>query len=161
MATTKSKRSAGNRKPKAKVSRTAATKVKGKIGRPRKEKLPTHAVLHKDHKYLSVDGTPVPKSRVALEVLQRFVEKKGIRTVDKLTETFPVSLHPAGLILPVGKARIKNKKRERFNMDELLTLGGKKFAVCKEFGHNNMTALIATSEKQGFKIQRVSKKVAA
>lgn len=159
----KSKRSAGKRKPSVKVSRTtAATKTaKKKIGRPGKEKVPTHPVLHKDHRYMTVDGTPVPKSRVALEVLNRFIEKKGIRTIDKLTEQFPVNLHPAGLIVPLGKARIKNAKRSRFYTNEVLTLGGKKFAVCKEFGHNNMTPLINAAEKHGIKIQRVSKKAVA
>ncbi len=159
MATTKSKRSAGNRKSTKKVSRTVATTTavsKKKIGRPGKEKVPTHPVLHKDHRYMTVDGTPVPKSRVALEVLNRFIEKKGISSFEKLTEQFPVNLHPAGLIVPIGKARIKNAKRSRFYTNEVLTLGGKKFAVCKEFGHNNMTPLITAAEKHGIKIQRVN-----
>lgn len=162
---TKSKRSAGNRKSTKKVSRTVATTVaaskKKKIGRPGKEKVPTHPVLHKDHRYMTVDGTPVPKSRVALEVLNRFIEKKGINSFEKLTEQFPVNLHPAGLIVPIGKARIKNAKRSRFYTNEVLTLGGKKFAVCKEFGHNNMTPLITAAEKHGIKIQRAIKKAVA
>jgi len=161
MATpTKSKRTAAKRKTAKKVSRTAST-AKPK-GRTKKVKEPTHPVLHKDHRYLTVNGVSVPKSRVAVEILSRFVEKKKIKNLTQLTEQFPVELHPAGLIVPVAEARKKNEKRTRFNMDELMTLGGKKFAICKEFGHNNMTPLIKAAEKNGFKVQRVLKtKVAA
>lgn len=154
MATLKSKRTAAKRKSAKKVSRTATATV-AKVGRKKKEKEPTHPVLHKDHRYLTVNGVSVPKSRVAVEILSRFVEKKKIKSIEDVLAEFPKELHPAGLIVPVAEARRKNAKRTRFNMTELLTFGGKKFAINKEFGHNNMTPLIKAAEKNGFKVQRV------
>jgi hypothetical protein len=162
MATSKSKktkRSAGNRKVTAKKNRTASTSKKGgtkKIGRPKKEKVPTHPVLHKDHRYLSVNGELVPKSKVALKVIETFLEKHPRTSIEKLREEFPNELHPAGLIVPMQEAQKKSKKRARFYLDQPLTIGGRKFAVCKEFGHNNMTGLIQAAEKQRVRIKRVS-----
>lgn len=158
MATKKVKRTAAKKAKSAKAVRNATTKTGKKIGRPGKEKIPTHPSLHKDHKYMTVNGTPVPKSRVALEVINRFLEKKGVKNIDQLNEVFPVNLHPAGLIVPVTVAKKKSAKRARFYTDEPITLGGKKYAVCREFGHNNMTPLILAAQKQGFRIQRIAGK---
>lgn len=156
MATPKKSKAASKRKAK-KVSRTASTTKNGKkLGRPGKAKVPTDPSLHKDHKYMTVNGTAVPKSRVAIEVISLFLEKKDIRSIDKLNEAFPNELHPAGLIVPMAEAKKKSAKRQRFYLNEPITVGGKKFAVNREFGTNNMTPLIQAARKQGFRIQRLS-----
>lgn len=114
-------------------------------------------VLHKDHKPLSFDGQKLPKNRVVLAVIEKYVAKHPNITAAQLKEVFPSSLHPAGIIQPISTAKKLSKKRNRFFFDRPIKLKDKQIVVCSQFGTNNMTPFLEQSKKLGFTVSRVAK----
>lgn len=106
----------------------------------------------RDYTKMIFEGNAYGKGKLVLKVVEKYIEKNPNVTVQELKKIFG-DTHPLGTIQSLDKAKELSKNHKRFNWKSPFKLGRKMYAVCSDFGKNNIGKFLDRAASLGFQVK--------
>ena len=96
------------------------------------------------------------KGRLALNIVRFYLSRNRGATMSKLKEVFPaIMVKPYGVIqeLPTAKRISAKSGRDRYFIEDAITVKGKKIVVTNQWGKKELEALLPIAKKLGMTVK--------
>ena len=105
-----------------------------------------------------INGEPLAKGKAVLAIVAAHVKKNPGITITKLKEVFPDGLIPGYGVFQDVKVSADRSERYFSNPNQLISLKGKKIAVCSQITTENIKNILAIATKIGqkFTLQKMA-----